>query len=117
MYILVKVLVSAFVIGIVTEIARRFPSYGGIIAALPLVSLLSLIWLYFQGEQSSNLSSFTLGVLLGFPATAVLLFIVYISLKNSVNIFISIGLGVCGWLIILFVQDLAIKYLKESLFN
>jgi amino acid transporter len=45
MYILVKVLVSAFVIGIVTEIARRFPSYGGIVAALPLVSLLSLIWL------------------------------------------------------------------------
>ena len=63
MYLLAKILASAVIIGIVTEIARRFPTYGGVIAALPLVSLLSIIWLYVQGESNESLSKFALGVL------------------------------------------------------
>lgn len=112
MYVITKIFASAIVIGVVTEISRRYPSYGGIIAALPLVSLLSIIWLYVQGEQTATLSKFALGVLWGFPATAVLLVIVYISLQHSIHLFISIGLGVCGWLIILWIQDLVVKFYR-----
>ena len=112
MYLITKIMASAIVIGVVTEISRRFPSYGGIIAALPLVSLLSIIWLYLQGEQTATLSKFALGVLWGFPATAVLLVIVYISLQHSIHLFISISLGVCGWLMFLWIQDLVVKYFR-----
>jgi hypothetical protein len=117
MYVIMKIVISAIIIGIVTEIARRFPTYGGVVAALPLVSLLSIIWLYFQGEQSNTLSKFALGVLWGFPATAILLIIVYILLKNSIPLFISIGFGIGGWLLFLFIQDYLFKTLKLSLFN
>lgn len=117
MYIVMKILVSAIVIGVVTEVARRYPSYGGIVAALPLVSLLSIIWLYFQGEQNTTLSKFALGVLWGFPATAFLLLIVYLSLKHSVSLFISIGFGIGGWLIFLLVQEVILKYIQISLFK
>lgn len=112
MYLITKIMASAIVIGVVTEISRRFPSYGGIIAALPLVSLLSIMWLYFQGEQTATLSKFALGVLWGFPATAVLLVIVYIALQHSIHLFISISLGVCGWLMFLWIQDLVVKYYR-----
>ena len=33
MFYVVKILISAVIIGVVTEVARRFPTYGGIIAA------------------------------------------------------------------------------------
>ncbi|MEH6942254.1 DUF3147 family protein [Bacillus sp. JJ722] len=112
MYVVAKIMVSAIVIGIVTEVSRRFPSYGGIIAALPLVSLLSIIWLYVQGEETTVLSKFVTGVLWGFPATAVLLLIVYIALQHSISLFFSIGMGVGGWLISLFVQEYIFKYVK-----
>lgn len=112
MYVVMKILVSAVVIGIVSEIAKRFPTYGGIVAALPLVSLLSIIWLYFQGEHTETLSKFSLGVLWGFPATAILLLIVYVSLKNSIPLFLSIGLGIGGWVIFLVIQDSIFKFLK-----
>lgn len=117
MYAIMKVIISAIVIGIVTEVARRFPTYGGVVAALPLVSLLSIIWLYFQGEQNHTLSKFALGVLWGFPATAVLLLIVYFLLKNSTPLFISIGVGMFVWLICLFLQDHLLKTLKLSFFS
>jgi hypothetical protein len=117
MYIVMKIMVSAIVIGVVTEVARRFPSYGGIVAALPLVSLLSIIWLYFQGEQNTTLSKFALGVLWGFPATAVLLLIVYLSLKHSFSFFISIGFGLCGWIIFILAQEFTLKHVGISLFR
>lgn len=113
MYIEMKIMISAIVIGIVTEVARRFPSYGGIVAALALVSILSIIWLYFQGEQNTTLSKFALGVLWGFPATAVLLVIVYLSLKHSVSLFISIGFGLCGWFIFLLVHRIHLKTFRN----
>lgn len=112
MYVMMKILVSAIVIAIVTEVARRFPTYGGIIAALPLVSLLSIMWLYIQGEQHSTLSQFALGVLIGFPATAVLLVIVYLSLKQSLPFFVAIGFGLSSWVVVLLIQDFILKYFR-----
>ncbi|KPB06282.1 DUF3147 family protein [Bacillus sp. CHD6a] len=117
MYLLAKILVSALIIGVVTEIARHFPTYGGIIAALPLVSLLSIIWLSVQGESSESLSKFALGVLSGFPATAVLLLIVYMSLKQSINLYVSITFGISGWLIFLIIQQHLKDFLKTILFD
>ncbi|WP_394190904.1 DUF3147 family protein [Paenisporosarcina quisquiliarum] len=113
MFVVMKIIASAIVIGVVTEISRRFPSYGGVLAALPLVSLLSIIWLYVQGEHSATLSKFALGVLWGFPATAILLIIVYIALQNSLHLFLSIALGGCGWLLFLLIQNLVLDYVRE----
>jgi hypothetical protein len=109
MFALVKVVVSAIVIGGVTEVARRYPAFGGIIAALPLVSLLSLCWLYFQGEGTQTLSKFVFGVLWGFPATAFLLLITALCLRASFPLILSIGLGIAGWGILLMTQNILFK--------
>nr|WGD69567.1 DUF3147 family protein [Bacillus subtilis] len=67
MAVLSKVIISALIIGFVTEISKRHPTYGGIILALPLVSLLSLFWMQIQGEKTAQLSQFASGVLTGIP--------------------------------------------------
>lgn len=50
----IKMISSALIIAFVTELAKRFPLYGGIIAVLPLISLLSIFWLIFQGKQAGK---------------------------------------------------------------
>ncbi|TAH33684.1 MAG: DUF3147 family protein [Alphaproteobacteria bacterium] len=45
-YLLIKALVSGLLIAIISEIAQRSPSLGALIASLPLVSLLAIIWLW-----------------------------------------------------------------------
>lgn len=97
MYTAFKILCSAAIIGLVTEMARRFPLYGGMVAALPLVSILSIIWLTVQGESAQNINKFTLGVLAGFPATAIMLFVIYLALKHSVHLSIAILIGMMAW--------------------
>ena len=111
MYAIIKIFTSAIIIGVITEIARRFPTQGGLIAALPIVSLLSLVWLNVQGEQVQTLSKFAYGVVLGIPGTVVMLLIIGVALQHSMHLVASIGLGIIGWLVYIFAQDLVVKHL------
>lgn len=56
-YILVKYLATAGVVILVSEIAKRSDKVGGLIAALPLVTILALIWLHIENQPVSKLSN------------------------------------------------------------
>ena len=45
-YLLIKAALSGIIVMAVSEIARRSPGFGGLIASLPLVSILAMIWLW-----------------------------------------------------------------------
>ncbi|GLC88936.1 DUF3147 family protein [Lysinibacillus piscis] len=106
MYTVIKIVISAAIIGIVSEVARKFPMYGGLIAALPLVSILSIIWLTVQHEPNEHIQKFVLGVMIGLPATIIMLYVIYVAMRSSVNIALAIGLGIVSWVICLSVQKM-----------
>jgi hypothetical protein len=45
-YLLIKAALSGVLIAIASEVARRWPGWGSLIVALPLVSVLTMIWLW-----------------------------------------------------------------------
>lgn len=45
-YLIIKAVLSGAIVLIVSEIARRSPGFGGLIASLPLISVLGIIWLW-----------------------------------------------------------------------
>lgn len=45
-YLILKALLSGVIVMAVSEIARRSPTFGALVASLPLVSLLAIIWLW-----------------------------------------------------------------------
>lgn len=46
LYLILKAAVSGVIVAIVSEVAKRYPGAGGLIASLPLVSVLGMIWLW-----------------------------------------------------------------------
>ncbi|MES2146762.1 MAG: DUF3147 family protein [Pseudomonadota bacterium] len=46
LYLILKALMSGAIVAAVSEIARRYPGWGGLVASLPLVSLLAMTWLF-----------------------------------------------------------------------
>jgi len=56
-YLIVKYLVTAGVVVLVSELAKRSDKLGGLIAALPLVTVLTLIWLYVEQQPVSKISN------------------------------------------------------------
>lgn len=65
LFTLTKAVVSALIILFVTWIAKKLPTFGGWIAALPLVSLLSAFWLSLGGQNYREIADFLTGVLWG----------------------------------------------------
>ncbi len=56
-YLIIKYLVTAGMVVLVSEFAKRNDRLGGLIAALPLVTVLTLIWLYIEQQPAAKLSN------------------------------------------------------------
>jgi hypothetical protein len=56
-YWAVKALISGVIVATVSEVARRFPAGGALIASLPLVSILGMIWLWRDTHDSARLAA------------------------------------------------------------
>lgn len=56
-WLIVKYLVTAAVVVIVSEFAKRSDKVGALIAALPLVTLLTLVWLYIEKQPSQKIAN------------------------------------------------------------
>ena len=57
MYLVVKVLLSAILIALVSEVAKRSPALGALIASLPLVSVLGMMWLWHDTSDAQRLAA------------------------------------------------------------
>ena len=56
-YVIMKYLITAGVVVLVSELAKRSDRLGGLRAALPLVTVLTLIWLYVEHQPLSKIAN------------------------------------------------------------
>ena len=76
-WIITKYLLSAGVVVLVSEVAKRSDKLGGLIAALPIVTILAMIWLHVDNQPKEKISNYawytfwyvipTLPMFLAFP--------------------------------------------------
>lgn len=55
-YLILKAALSGIIIAIVSEVARRAPGLGALIASLPLISVLGMIWLWCDTEDTARMA-------------------------------------------------------------
>jgi F0F1-type ATP synthase assembly protein I len=60
----VKALVSGVVIALAAELARRNPGWGGLVASLPLTTLIALVWLWRDTHDPLRAADFVTGTAL-----------------------------------------------------
>lgn len=58
-WIITKYLVTAGVIVAITEIAKRSGKLGALLTALPLVAVLSMIWMFVEKESPARIATYT----------------------------------------------------------
>lgn len=56
-YLALKAALSGILIAIVSEVAKRYPGAGALIASLPLVSVLGMIWLWRDRPDVQNMAA------------------------------------------------------------
>lgn len=85
---LIKIIISAIFIAIVTEIAKLTPSLGGLIAAMPLTTFLSLCWLYYEKRDTVLLADFTTSVFWGIFPTLLFFLPAIFLFKKGYNFYV-----------------------------
>src|SRR5690348_16199154 len=56
-YLAIKAAISGVIVAIVSEVAKRYPGFGALIASLPLVSVLGMVWLWHDKPDVPNMAS------------------------------------------------------------
>ena len=57
LYLFIKAALSGIIVATVSEVAKRYPGFGALIASLPLVSLLGMIWLWRDKPDVPNMAA------------------------------------------------------------
>ena len=56
-WLITKYLLTAAVVVLVSELAKRSDKLGGFVAALPLITFLALIWLYVEKQPEAKIAN------------------------------------------------------------
>ncbi len=56
-YLIIKAALSGIIVMIVSGVSRRNPSIGGLIASLPLISILAFIWLWRDTSDPERIAT------------------------------------------------------------
>jgi hypothetical protein len=55
-FLIIKALLSGLIIAIVSEVSRKAPALGALIVSLPLVSLLAMMWLWNETQDTQRIA-------------------------------------------------------------
>jgi len=91
---IIKITVTVVLVVLISEISKRSSLVGAILASVPLVSVLGMMWLYIDTKDVGKISDLATSIFwLVLPSLA--LFITLpVLLKREMNFYISMGISI-----------------------
>lgn len=90
-YYALKITLSALIIVIVSEIAKRSTGFAALVASLPLTSLLAFIWLNVDGEAPGKIADLSGQIFWLILPSLVLFLVLPWMLRNGFGFWTSLG--------------------------
>ncbi|MDX1812328.1 MAG: DUF3147 family protein [Gammaproteobacteria bacterium] len=113
-YYTLKIIVTTILIVAISEIAKRSTLIGAILASIPLVSVLAMIWLYIDTKDIQKISTLSTSIFWLVLPSLLLFITLPLLLKQGINFYISISVAIgvtalCYWVMISVLQYFGIK--------
>ena len=100
LYLLIKALLSGALVAAVSEIARRYPGWGGLVASLPLTSLLAMLWLWRDSGDSVRVAELSASTIWFILPSLPLFIALPILLRSGVGFWFSMGIVVAATILL-----------------
>lgn len=113
-YYLTKIALTTALIVVISEIAKRSSFVGALLASIPLVSVLAMIWLYVDTKDVAKVSALSTSVFWFVLPSLVLFVSLPILLKQEFNFYFSMGISIgltalCYWIMVSVLAHYGIK--------
>ena len=100
-YLIVKAALSGALIAIISEVAKRYPGLGGMIASLPLVSVLGMIWLWRDKPDVANMAAHAEATFWFVLPSLPMFLLIPVLLRHGLSFWAALAIG-CGLTVLLY---------------
>ena len=94
MQTIIKILISSGIILLVLEIAKKDNLFGSLIASIPLVSVLSMIWLYVDTNDINKVKALANGILWMIVPSMSLFIVLPILINFGIQFYLSLTISI-----------------------
>jgi len=101
LYFTIKAALSGLIAALASETARRYPGWGGLVASLPLTSLLAMIWLWRDTADTEKVIGLSTGVFWFVLPSLPLFLIIPPLLRHGVGFWPTLGIA-CAFTLALY---------------
>ena len=93
LYLIIKTVLTAVIIVGISEIGKRYTTFAALLAALPLTSLLAMIWLYVDTGDSGRIAELSIGIFWLVLPTLLFFLVLPWLLRHHFNFWVSMGVS------------------------
>lgn len=108
-YTIIKLAITALLIVAISEVSKRSSFLGAILASIPLVSVLAMIWLYIDTRDVEKIASLATGIFWLVIPSLVLFISLPLMLRAGVNFYLSLSLSIGLTVSAYFLMVMALK--------
>ena len=106
----IKIILSGVLIMLISEIAKRSSIWGALIASLPLISIIAMIFLYHETGDVDKVKNLSIGVFwLVIPSLALFISLPWL-LKRGMNFYSSLGIACLITIACYFAMNAVLKH-------
>lgn len=96
LYLITKFATTAVIVVLVSELAKRSTLAGAILASIPTVSVLAMIWIYLETRDTARLADFSIDVVWLVLPSLVLFAVLPTLLRMGVGFWWSLAAGIAA---------------------
>jgi hypothetical protein len=100
LYLVIKAALSGVIVAAVSEIARRYPGWGGLVASLPLTSLLAMIWLFRDTHDPERVAELSVSTIWFFVPSVPLFIALPMLIRTGLGFWPSMAIVIAGTLVL-----------------
>lgn len=93
-YYIIKLIITTVLIVLISEIAKRNSLMGAMLAAIPLVSILAMIWMYIDTNDSSSAVEFSNSIVWLIVPSMTLFITFPILIKKGLSFYPSLSISI-----------------------
>ncbi|MGM0608220.1 MAG: DUF3147 family protein [Candidatus Muiribacteriota bacterium] len=114
-YEIIKILITSVIIALISIISRTSTLIGAVLASVPLVSVLGILWLYKDTNDSQIIIDLSYSVFwLVIPSLSFYIILPYM-LKKEINFYLSMLVSLAGMIIFYFITIKILSYFGISI--
>ena len=98
LYLVIKAAISGVIVAAVSEIARRYPGWGGLVASLPLTSLLAMLWLFRDTHDAERVAELSVSTIWFFIPSIPLFIALPALIRSGFGFWLSMAIVVAATL-------------------